>query len=382
LDNPFDDIVAGFYQAASGQLAWGEALKPFQQLVGAWLIQVQGIDFSRLAVTFSYEAGPCPPEAVIDYLCNWHRFDPRARLVMALGEGEWVNCHEHFDDTFVARSAFYQDFLIPHGGRYVSGTQLFRAGNEVVMLGVHRGRHSLPLERDEITCCRRLARHLAHAMRLHRAQRERAPLVNLGAELVSRMRTAIVLIDDHHHLRYANAAAHEILERGDALIERGGLLACRSSDDDVNLAMALRQLALAGNSYIVTSRGTDNAFLRIGGQLGKTVGLYLHAIRPQATMGSFGEQPLAMGLIHDPAARPELDPVMVAASFDLTPAEARVAVALASGASVAKIAVEHTVSEQTIRTQVKSVLAKTGTGRQAELVGLLATLPTTTLCLP
>ncbi|MBK8385783.1 MAG: hypothetical protein IPL11_09015 [Candidatus Accumulibacter sp.] len=69
-----------------------------------------------------------------------------------------------FRRHFVAR-ALYQDFLIPHGGRYVSGTQLFRAGDEVIMLGVHRGRHSIPLDRDEITYCRRLARHLAHAMR-------------------------------------------------------------------------------------------------------------------------------------------------------------------------------------------------------------------------
>ncbi|MBK8385782.1 MAG: hypothetical protein IPL11_09010 [Candidatus Accumulibacter sp.] len=105
------------------------------------------------------------------------------------------------------------------------------------------------------------------------------------------MRTAIVLIDDHHHLRYANAAAHEILERGDALIERGGLLACRSSDDDAKLAMALRQLALAGNSYIGTNRGTDHAFLRIGRQLGKTVGLYLHAIRPKPLWGALVSNP-------------------------------------------------------------------------------------------
>ena len=168
MNDIVDDIVAGFYKAASGQLGWGEALKSFQQLTDAWLVQVQGIDYSQVAVTFSYEAGPCPAEAVFDYLRHWHKYDPRARLVMALGEGEWANCHEHFDDAFVARSAFYQDFLIPYGGRYVSGTQLFCQGNEVVMLGVHRGRHSLPLSGDEITCCRRLARHLAEAMRLYR----------------------------------------------------------------------------------------------------------------------------------------------------------------------------------------------------------------------
>jgi len=82
-----------------------------------------------------------------------------------------------------------------------------------------------------------------------------------------------------------------------------------------------------------------------------------------------------MGIIHDPTARPELDPFVVAASFDLTPAEARVAVALARGASVADIAARHAVSTHTVRSQVKSVLFKTGTGRQAELVSLLAALP-------
>ena len=87
MNRLFDDVVASFYRAASGQLAWGEALKSFQHIIDAWLVQVQGIDFSQVAVTFSYEVGPCPPEAVLDYLCNWHRFDPRARLVMELGEG-------------------------------------------------------------------------------------------------------------------------------------------------------------------------------------------------------------------------------------------------------------------------------------------------------
>lgn len=70
---------------------------------------------------------------------------------------------------------------------------------------------------------------------------------------------------------------------------------------------------------------------------------------------------------------------MVAASFDLTPAEARVAIALARGASVVDVATELAVSPHTIRAQVKAVLAKTGTSRQAELVSLLAALPMTAL---
>lgn len=58
--------------------------------------------------------------------------------------------------------------------------------------------------------------------------------------------------------------------------------------------------------------------------------------------------------------------------FDLTPAEARVARGVAELQTVDTIADTLGVSRETIRTQLKSVLAKTGTARQADLASLLA----------
>jgi DNA-binding CsgD family transcriptional regulator len=58
--------------------------------------------------------------------------------------------------------------------------------------------------------------------------------------------------------------------------------------------------------------------------------------------------------------------------FDLTPAEARVASGIAELQAVDTIAANLGVSRETIRTQLKSVLAKTGTSRQADLAALLA----------
>jgi len=57
--------------------------------------------------------------------------------------------------------------------------------------------------------------------------------------------------------------------------------------------------------------------------------------------------------------------------FDLSPAEARIAQRLVEGSSVEEIATAHDLSRETVRNQLKSVMAKTGTSRQAELVGLL-----------
>ena len=58
--------------------------------------------------------------------------------------------------------------------------------------------------------------------------------------------------------------------------------------------------------------------------------------------------------------------------FDLTPAEARVAQAVIEGKTVNALADELGLSPGTLRQQLKSVLTKTGTKRQADLVGLLA----------
>lgn len=60
--------------------------------------------------------------------------------------------------------------------------------------------------------------------------------------------------------------------------------------------------------------------------------------------------------------------------FDLTLAEARVARAIAEGQTLEQIAAKLSVSRETVRTQLKAVLAKTGTCRQVDLVALLACL--------
>ncbi len=66
------------------------------------------------------------------------------------------------------------------------------------------------------------------------------------------------------------------------------------------------------------------------------------------------------------------DATLIQGLFDLTPAEARVAKAIAAGLQIREIAAIHEVSISTVQTQLKSVSAKTGTSRQSELVLLLS----------
>jgi len=77
-------------------------------------------------------------------------------------------------------------------------------------------------------------------------------------------------------------------------------------------------------------------------------------------------------LVMTPVTLPEAPPIeLVQSLFDLTPAEARVARRLTGGETAEDIASTGGVLLNTVRTQVRGVLEKTGCRRQAEVVALL-----------
>ena len=70
---------------------------------------------------------------------------------------------------------------------------------------------------------------------------------------------------------------------------------------------------------------------------------------------------------------PEAD--MLQGLFDLTPAESKVASSIGKGLTLEQIAKARNCSVETVRSQVKSVFAKTNTARQSEIASLLAGIP-------
>jgi DNA-binding CsgD family transcriptional regulator len=73
--------------------------------------------------------------------------------------------------------------------------------------------------------------------------------------------------------------------------------------------------------------------------------------------------------------RPAPSPRVLQRLFGLSPAEARVASGLGARQTVTAMADDFGVSRETVRSQLKVVLAKTGTQRQVDLAVLLARLP-------
>jgi DNA-binding CsgD family transcriptional regulator len=87
---------------------------------------------------------------------------------------------------------------------------------------------------------------------------------------------------------------------------------------------------------------------------------------PPSMQGAFGA--IAILFLSDPQTKPTDRTEALRLAYGLTKTEAKLVQAISEGASLRKIALEHQISYETVRTHVRRILSKTGAKRQAELV--------------
>jgi DNA-binding CsgD family transcriptional regulator len=188
-----------------------------------------------------------------------------------------------------------------------------------------------------------------------------AVAVYLGAAL-NRLDTAVLLTDADLCLLYANQAATELLERDTALRLHGQKLMQDAGCGGKSLA---RMVATAldgrhsGDAQQVLSlprQGRQPLLLTVAPFVPPDSGLPL--------------PPCAIVMAIDPDVY-QLSCAVLTQLFDLTPAEAGIARALAHGDALEDIAAALDISLHTVKTHLQKLFRKTGTRRQGELVAML-----------
>jgi DNA-binding CsgD family transcriptional regulator/PAS domain-containing protein len=364
-----DAIYSSVYAAAAGRQPWHQALNGVAERLDLWGAQIVGLDRRRRALVFSAGSTRTPPEVELDYIRFYHSINPRVPPSLALSKGEWMHCHRLFDERYVAADRFYQDFLIPHGGRYLSGSKVYQDDDFIFLLGVMRGVGSPPIAEDEMPFLQSLGFHLGEALHNLVHLQDTYAELQMAQAFFSQFPYPMFLLDDAQGIAHSNAQAQAMLQSGEIVSQRGGVLVCNTHEENQRLSEAIRAVQLC-------ARGTPARKVVTLERQGRRVHLFVSAVHPLEAMNMFGTAPRALVIVHDERdAKGELDPLLVAECFSLTPAEARVAVKLAEGLTVADVAAEHGTSVHTVRTQVQQVLQKLGLTRQADLVRMLVELP-------
>lgn len=357
-----DRLVAELYETALQERLWPEWFGRAASAFGG---------NSGLSVVQSPQTGAVDvlgiqglsPQAIGLYAEYYHSRDlwaarSAARLMQATLSADLCS------DAEFANSEIYTDFSKPHGGDafYVVGAVL-PVERDVAVIGFQRTRAQGPYERAHARALDRLLPHLQRAL-LVRARLTAAEerLASLEATLES-LRHGVLLSTRDGTVLHANAAAQAVLRQRDGLgLAQGGQLTASRGADTARLRSLIAGCSLPGGG----------GALRLERPSGARP-LELLAV-PLGAAGQAGVPGKATALVflHDPETETAALPGLLAGLYCLTPAESRLAADLLGHLGLEEIAARRGVGRETLRSQLKELFRKTGTTRQSELIGRLA----------
>jgi DNA-binding CsgD family transcriptional regulator len=183
----------------------------------------------------------------------------------------------------------------------------------------------------------------------------------LMSKVLDHVRDAIIVTDGDGRFVYINAAAEQQLTRGSALRRREGRLWCAKRGCGTALRQALQAAcdpeAPTSTTMLVDDHGHPRLIFGIS-PITNAVGV-LHALIV------INEECLPRRRLIEPLKK----------LFNLTAAEAEIALRIADGATPAEIGRVRGVALNTIRGQMKSMAAKMGCTRQVEIAATVNAIP-------
>lgn len=214
----------------------------------------------------------------------------------------------------------------------------------------------------------RIAEQMAVVGRIRQMRGHLTDARCLSSNLLELFPFPLVLCDRSRRVSFANTRARALFEPGGALgLSLDGVLHFPGPGADEAMQRELDLLAKAARSRtaVMTLPGEGRnvvSIVRLGGRA-TVAGLPTDRDAPR------------FAVIYGDLAHPsEMDPNVLWRVFGMNPRETELAMALLEGRSISELAVRHSVSKETLRNQLATVMKKTATSRQQDLVALLSRL--------
>ncbi len=202
---------------------------------------------------------------------------------------------------------------------------------------------------------------------------------HLPAPTLDRLKAAVVLVGERGKPVFANRAAQRVFAEEDGLRLKSSfgarpgdtLWADATPESQAALAQAIRD---AVDPDILATAHFSRS-LPIPRHSGRAPYMVQFSKLPSRNeYGSAAGAPRAIMFINDPAEPLVVNKQMLTSVYGLTPAEVRATEAIAQGGTVQEVAGVLGLSENTVRTQLKQIYAKTGVDSRARLVKLVYSL--------
>lgn len=357
-------LTYNFYEAALQPELWGPTLAKASRVFGADGAALIAFPSSAIGAIWS----PGLDELADDFFNKgWHANNERlARAVPRWLSEPVVTESDLFTAEELDRHPFNAEFINRHGFRWATGCFLSEVDGWLTSFTMERKGKRERFESAETETLTAIVPHLRRsaqvAARLALAKGEGM------LDAFEKMSCGAFLLNCTGKVhRYNNQAAH-YLDRELRLVQ-GCLMTAHNGSNGTLQRLIGAVLAQPGREP-----DRPQALVTIGrGDVARRP-LFVIAMPVVGAAQDVFQQSKAMVLVIDPDAHLTPPELILRSGFGLTPAETRLALALANGARLNDFAERQQITVSTARAQLKSVLAKTSTHRQAELVALIGRL--------
>jgi DNA-binding CsgD family transcriptional regulator len=360
----FSELLAAIYEGPLEPVPWKSALDLLRRHLRAsyvtLMLRPPSADRDALMVN---SAGDWPITREAEYNKHYYALDP----FVDLPQDRVVTVQELIGDANWRESEFYKQFLKPLDILHALGADIRTDDGLECRLRVARPHREPPFSENDKALCTIVLPHLKRAVRLHSQLEVMDSERRLYAGTVDRMLVGTVTLDETGAVLKSNPVAEEMLHEGDGLRLVNGVLRADLVAENRELQRLVKQ-ALSGNTggkaAVVDAISITRKSTR--GKLGVLV-----RSLPNTGSSKAKRRPSVALFIRDAERKSDASREMVRRLFDLTPAEASLALSLANGLTLDEAADGLHIRKNTARAHLRAIFSKIGVTRQTTLVRVL-----------
>ncbi len=355
-----DDLIETIHAALLGETTWQSFVDRLNGVASEALSTLFFHDAAANGGAVAYVSGTEGRETALSaYESYYSRLNPWMRKVAATPVGKGI-----IGEQIVTRDAFngseyYNDYVRPNGLETGIGLTMFKDERCYFVLSTLTGDQDTDRNLERAEMFTRIAPSLNRAFRYYRSNAFQATALALGEGIGNAANLGFLLVDERLRIVKASAIAERALASGEMIgVGPLGNVRFKSSEMQSILQAMLERGSRHQDERVYTDPRPGVRLIRVGGN--------------RAT--EFFAGPMVAVLLGAQPAALLANPSQLAKLYGLSPAEVRVFVGIVSGNTVTRIAETAGVGRETVRSQLKSVYAKTGTRSQADIVRLASGL--------
>lgn len=350
------DFIDRIYEASVVPDLWPDILLDLAEMTES----KGGLLLSTRDKSLNWTASDNIYDAFADYLKDgWFKRCGRRVCLLEKAHSSFLREQDYWTDTEIENNDIYRDFFYPRNLGWSAGTGLIMPTGDHIVFSVERSRERGPIEAPHIETLNELRPHIARAAMVAARMGLQSATTTKDAFAKLCVPTLLLNLDG-----VAIESSDEVAALSDSITWRANNhIALKDKNADALLREALVALDTpsAIRSFAIKDENESPAHVA-------------HVIPVSRSAHDIFAKGYALLVLNpiDKKAQPSTD--LLNSLFDLTAAEANVARKLAAGISVEKIAEEGDVSINTVRSQVRRIIEKTGCNKLPEVVSLISNL--------